>query len=274
MKNAIILLAAVAFSLPARASECCTGDLGEADGVVEAFDLAILLGSWGPCAPKGECPADLNGDGVVAAFDLAILLGNWGSCNFDYGAPLDNAEAQQIGLEMLGPSGPLLVPAEDYLRIDRDLGLIRDAEPGLVGQLHSPAWVPNQLLVSLVDGAPQQEYLCLNVFYQVTDVEHLFGSWYVLTFTGNLNVVALAQIYEGAPAVQFAEPNFMIGGQNFWVPTPLSGGVWRWDIDDGWHDCFDGCDCHRLYVFRTDAEGNVALISFEEVGAPWCDFGG
>ncbi|MCZ6651421.1 MAG: hypothetical protein O7D91_00110 [Planctomycetota bacterium] len=26
------------------------------------------------------CPADLNGDGVVGAFDLAILLGSWGTC--------------------------------------------------------------------------------------------------------------------------------------------------------------------------------------------------
>ncbi len=26
------------------------------------------------------CPADLNGDGAVDAFDLAILLGSWGPC--------------------------------------------------------------------------------------------------------------------------------------------------------------------------------------------------
>ena len=46
------------------------------DGQVSAFDLAILLGSWGPCP---ACPADLNGDGFVNAFDLAILLGSWGA---------------------------------------------------------------------------------------------------------------------------------------------------------------------------------------------------
>ncbi len=48
------------------------------DGAVGAADLAILLGSWGPCPPDGDCPADLNGDGVVDATDLAMLLGNWG----------------------------------------------------------------------------------------------------------------------------------------------------------------------------------------------------
>jgi agmatine deiminase len=53
------------------------GDLDH-DGSVGAADLAILLGSWGPCPPEGGCPADLNGDGVVDATDLAMLLGNWG----------------------------------------------------------------------------------------------------------------------------------------------------------------------------------------------------
>lgn len=59
--------------------ECCLGDLN-GDGEVEAADLAILLGSWGPCLGCPGCPADFNCDGVVEAFDLAILLGNWGPC--------------------------------------------------------------------------------------------------------------------------------------------------------------------------------------------------
>ncbi len=48
------------------------GDLN-GDGVVNAADLAILLGQWG-----GPGSADLNGDGTVSAADLAILLGAWG----------------------------------------------------------------------------------------------------------------------------------------------------------------------------------------------------
>ncbi len=50
----------------------------DGDGSVGASDLAILLGSWGPCPTEGDCPADLDGDGVVDALDLAILLGSWG----------------------------------------------------------------------------------------------------------------------------------------------------------------------------------------------------
>ncbi len=59
----------------------------DADGTVGPFDLALLLGNWGPCPkpcmpgdPADTCPADLDGDCVVEAFDLAILLGAWGAC--------------------------------------------------------------------------------------------------------------------------------------------------------------------------------------------------
>jgi Dockerin type I domain len=50
-----------------------TPDLNN-DGAVNATDLAILLGQWGPC-PSG-CP-DFNGDGQVDAIDLSLLLGEW-----------------------------------------------------------------------------------------------------------------------------------------------------------------------------------------------------
>ncbi|MBX3354365.1 MAG: hypothetical protein KF724_01550 [Phycisphaeraceae bacterium] len=46
------------------------------DGHVDGADLALLLGSWGPCL---ECPADLNGDGLVGGEDIALLLGEWGN---------------------------------------------------------------------------------------------------------------------------------------------------------------------------------------------------
>ena len=56
--------------------ETVPGDLN-ADGLVDAADLLILLGAWGAC-DNPECPADLDGDEVVGPADLVILLGNWG----------------------------------------------------------------------------------------------------------------------------------------------------------------------------------------------------
>lgn len=56
----------------------CPPDIN-ADGVVDATDLAILLGNWGPVPPNDPI-ADLNHDGVVGPADLATVLGAWGPC--------------------------------------------------------------------------------------------------------------------------------------------------------------------------------------------------
>ncbi len=59
-------------------NEACPTDV-DFDGQTGAFDLAFLLGCWGPVTPGGAC-ACLDADGVVDAADLAFLLGAWGEC--------------------------------------------------------------------------------------------------------------------------------------------------------------------------------------------------
>ena len=81
-------------------------------------------------------------------------------------------------------------------------------------------------------------------------------------------------MYAALDYVQFAQTNDLVGGQNFYTPSITLFNTWRWTIDDGFHDCFDGCDCHRYYIIDVDAAGNVTLISYQEIGQPWCDFGG
>ncbi|MCH8852296.1 MAG: hypothetical protein IID41_06535 [Planctomycetes bacterium] len=44
-------------------------------GQTEAFDLAFLLGHWGPVTPDSAC-LDADEDGTIGAADLALLLGN------------------------------------------------------------------------------------------------------------------------------------------------------------------------------------------------------
>jgi trimeric autotransporter adhesin len=56
---------------------CAFADLN-CDGVVDVFDLLILLGDWGPCGDASDCPSDLSGDTVVDVFDLLALLSSWG----------------------------------------------------------------------------------------------------------------------------------------------------------------------------------------------------
>ncbi len=57
----------------------CPWDL-DCTGSVGVSDLLSLLGSWGPCPPKGDCLADFDNTGDVGVKDLLILLGNWGPC--------------------------------------------------------------------------------------------------------------------------------------------------------------------------------------------------
>jgi hypothetical protein len=54
-------------------SSGCVGDFS-GDGLVDASDLAVLLGAWGTPG------ADLDSDGTTNAADLAVLLGAWGDC--------------------------------------------------------------------------------------------------------------------------------------------------------------------------------------------------
>ena len=65
------------FPEPSKIDPGVIGDLN-GDGVVNVFDLLLLLEGWGTCPGGGECPADLNGDGMVNVFDLLLLLENWG----------------------------------------------------------------------------------------------------------------------------------------------------------------------------------------------------
>ncbi len=53
----------------------CPADI-DGSGVVDAGDLAALLGAWGNTG--GD--ADLDNDGDVDAADLSVILGAWGSC--------------------------------------------------------------------------------------------------------------------------------------------------------------------------------------------------
>lgn len=53
------------------------GDLTD-DGVVNVFDLLMLLAAWGDCADCNDCPADLDGSCAVNVFDMLELLANWG----------------------------------------------------------------------------------------------------------------------------------------------------------------------------------------------------
>lgn len=61
---------------PTAVPPACIGDLNS-DGIINTFDLAILLGKFGVTTPPPTV-ADINNDGIVNTFDLALLLAHFG----------------------------------------------------------------------------------------------------------------------------------------------------------------------------------------------------
>ena len=65
---------------PLNGSCPCPFD-SDLSGEIDAFDLANLLGCWGPVEPGTcECVQAEPINDVIDAFDLASLLGAWGPC--------------------------------------------------------------------------------------------------------------------------------------------------------------------------------------------------
>jgi hypothetical protein len=60
----------------------CPGDV-DGDGVVDAYDVVMLVAAWGPCPPEEPCPGDTDEDGSVGTNDLLALLMSWGPCPID-----------------------------------------------------------------------------------------------------------------------------------------------------------------------------------------------
>ena len=265
-------IAAISGISGSAAAQCdfCPEDVTN-DTAINVNDLLQVLGDWG----QSDTSSDIDNSGSVDVNDLLLVLSAWGPCQFEYEEISDNSEAAQIALEMLGEEGALLPDPENVERIEQDLDAIRTELSDLASQGHSPAWVSNQVIVSLVDNPTKEalaELECFNEYYQVVNIDKIFGTIYTYTLAGDVNVPALAGIYTSLDAVDFAEPNGIIGGQNFWVPERQGDGTWIWDVDDGFHDCFDGCDCHNLYLIETTEDGMVELLNFEQQGQPWCEF--
>jgi hypothetical protein len=69
----VALLLVVTGYIITSAKAAVVGDIN-GDGVVNIFDLSIMLSKWG----TADAASDLNHDGIVNVFDLSALLSHWG----------------------------------------------------------------------------------------------------------------------------------------------------------------------------------------------------
>ncbi len=188
---------------------------------------------------------------------------------FDYGPPRESAEAEQIGLELLGPEGPLLLSDALYDRVERDLELIR-ADPVVPPMLLEippiPRWAPwgPTLYVDLQAGMPTAAFDALNFCFQATASPQLAGGSVWVDLPDNLNLPALAARYEALEAVESVYPSWMFGGTR-WTPTPMPDGTWHWSIEFGMGDCPSGCTCYLFFELEVTEPGDVNVLSVDLV---------
>ncbi|MCG8408493.1 MAG: hypothetical protein MI923_25105 [Phycisphaerales bacterium] len=279
------LILVLFISSAATAQDCCVPADANTDLTIDALDVphfaAVLLDPGGAEA-QSFCSSDLNADGAVDGEDITDFvqaLLNPDTVLFDFGPVREDPEAEQIALETLGFSGSLLPSDDLYDLVVQDQALIRASEPFgefLVNESHSPAWIPNRMIVRIFQGQPRDQYNCLNAFYRVIDETFLVtlgnADWFVVTFPGNLNIRALGMIYQQAPEVELTHPDFIVGRSNAWELTESLLGGYIWNIDDGSFDCEDGCDCHIRYVFESDGEGEVNMLDATTEGGGVCVF--
>lgn len=253
------------------AQQSCAGD-GDTngDGIVDPLDGGFVLARFGCQVGSGDSScdmADANDSGVVDPLDSGFVAARFGSTYQSYGPHRDSVEAEMLAMELTGEIRALDL---EYDRILGDLALIRAEFPELITVIDDTDYVPDQLLVGVDDTGSIDDYEALNEFLLVVDEQ--VESWgRILTFCDNLNAVAATAEYTGLPEVQWADPNYLIGIDDF-ITVSLTLGSYRYSIDDGFTDCFDGCDCHRLWEIDVTGDGTVTLVSYTEQGAPWCEF--
>ena len=277
----LVLLAALTFSwtltgvtLAQPCLDPVPGDL-DGDGDVDVDDHAMLHACLtGPGQEvSDECAVadlDLDLDADLADYAALTLEFTGPLPLFDYGAsPRDNVEAELLAVET---SGEFLAPDALYDRILRDLALIRELDERTVDVVHDERWLPNQSIVKLIPDMGTEGYDELNRFYGAVDCDNLFGTWWVVSLPDVVvHTVVLSAMYADLPEVELAEPNFLLGTDDKTTVSPRQGSF-GYRIEDGFTDCFDGCDCFRIYEFTVTDDGDVTLDSYEEIGQKWCEF--
>jgi hypothetical protein len=263
-------------ALSAQGQTCYGPADFDTNGTVDLGDYRLFeqcVTGPGSTEPPPGCPADLypkidlDGDGDADLADFATFTVLFHAEYFDFGQHRDNLETEMLAMQV---SGELRAPDAEYARIGRDMELIRDAYPELITVIDDPDYVPNQLIVSLLDGIPWDGYHALNAYFQVID-EEIHSFFRLLTFCDNLHAPVLRAYYEALPEMNYAEPNYYLGMDDE-ITIGVLGTTYRYTIDDGFLDCFDGCDCHRVWTIDVTEEGAVMLVSYNEWGMPWCEF--
>jgi hypothetical protein len=239
-----------------------------ADGSVGFTDLTTLLNNWGPCGDCANCTGDIDGDCAVGFSDLTDLLSAWGPCGFVY-PEHDDAFANQVGLQaLLDASGSLTLPQDQYDRISRDIALLQQERPELVGAPHNAPWKAYRMLV-VTDPQASPATIQQTLDYYQAEVLGGLPNLLVLDFPKGINIPALVPVFEALDWVEAAEVDRVFGAPTpipGWTPAPDTDGWWAWTVVAAWanggicDETQSQCECATTYSFFTSAEGAVFVM--------------
>ncbi len=205
--------------------------------------------------------------------------GHSGGTTMKYGlSPRPDAEAEFLAFTM---RNHLLATDVDYARIRQDLASIRQLYPDMQAIEFLGDYVDGELLVTLITPInpliSTEQYDETNRFLGLC-YEDRFASFIgfdvaKLSFPARMNMNVLTDLYDPylmSNLSSISSPNDISGLDDYIRVISVSGSpglltakvdtTFCYEFEDGWLNCFDGCDCKEVYTFETDDSGEVAFV--------------
>lgn len=207
---------------------------------------AVMLGAGcgsEPAAPPLECGTNLATDAELAL------------------TPREDENLEQLAIVA---TMRVVAGSEQYQRVVRDVGIIREMRPDLRSIEFLPDFsqdlivrADEETIASMVEGT-YGAWECLNRRFKVSDIR--FGEGTPdradLVFDGVYHIPTLAERYAELPGVQAATGGIRFGGGSTICVTSTPG-EWHYVVDQGSGDCESGCIDHDYSYFISHADGRV-----------------
>lgn len=272
MRELLLIFVLASYPYALRAQDCYGVGDHDRDAIVALQDFAILASCLDGPNYYNDCTilqpimrVDYDNDGDIDLRDAAQFFIVFGQEYFDYAPMRENEEAEVLASFL---TNKLRAPDYEYNRISHDLEAIRGEYPELSSVTNRPAYQPNRLAVSLVEGASRESYNALNRHFQVSDVRELNAAEY-LTFCSNINPFVLGPIYENLPEVEDAGPAGIIclpgGGCRSYVLVKVINGTFIYTFIPAYEP-----PCERFWILATGNDGMTISVLCYDSCMEWC----
>jgi len=175
----------------------------------------------------------------------------------------DETSKDAENIALMNSGNDLFAPPDLIERYTKELTSIRSKYPQMNNVRAVTPWSPGVLMIGLTDAALQDHKAgtytgidVLNEKYGPVRVKlYMDGATQTLKFEKNYNPQALAEIYQNATGVEYAEASYRIGGGD---GIAVDGQVYTFSI--GWADCPAGCICSHVWKYEVNQERSAVFL--------------